>query len=177
MFFVFNTCVRHSDGLVELQGIEYPFSPARFFSKNFPCLTVWPFWLCDLLEVFPMFQCYHQCGLKYVFVCKMFQFLFIILCMLRSVLLYVIVIGILFLLFFSLHVNSSFLSILSTFLICSSRTSSLCCWSRNFCLMTTQFLLNFVLAEQIVFSFKAWLYGMLLFRDIGCSDLACKNAC
>ena len=36
---------------------------------------------------------------------------------------------------------------------------------------------NYVLVEQIVFSLKAWLYGMLLFRDLGCSDLAFKNAC
>ena len=97
--------------------------------------------------------------------------------MLRSVLLYVIDSGILFLLFFSLHVNGSFLSILSTFLICSSRTSSLYCRSRNFCLMIAQSLLNSVLVEQIVFCLKALPYGMLLFRDLGCSDLACNNAC
>ena len=97
--------------------------------------------------------------------------------MLGSVLLYFIDGGILFLLLFSLLVNSSFLSVLSTFLIFSSRTSSLYCRSRNFCLMKEQFLSNSVVVEQIIFSLKAWLYGMQLFRDLGCSNLACKNAC
>ena len=78
--------------------------------------------------------------------------------------------------FFSLHLNSSFLSIRSTFLICLSRTSSLYCRSENFCLMITQIQSNSVLVEQIVFSLKGWLYWMLLFRDLGCSDLACRNA-
>ena len=90
-----------------------------------------------------------------VFICKIFQFSFTILNILGSVLLYVIDSGILFLLFSSLHVNSSFLSVLLTFLICSSRTSSLYCQSRNFCLMIAQFLSNSVLVEQIVFSLKA----------------------
>ena len=53
---------------------------------------------------------------------------------------------------FSLLVNSSFSSILSTFLICSFRTSSLYCWSRNFCLMIAQLLSSSVVVEQIVFS-------------------------
>ena len=45
------------------------------------------------------------------------------------------------------------------------------------CLMTAQFLSNSVVVEQIGFSLKASLYGVLLFKDLGCSDLACKNAC
>ena len=73
--------------------------------------------------------------------------------------------------------NSRFLSVLSTFLICSSRTSSLYCRSRNFCLMKAQFLSNSVLVEQIVFSLKASLYAMPLFRYLEYSDFACKNAC
>ena len=98
--------------------------------------------------------------------------------MLGSIWLYVIYSEILFLaLFLSLHVNSSFRSVLSTFLIYSSRTSPLYCCSRNFCLMIAQFLSNFVLVGHIYFSVNAWLYGMLLFRDFGFSDLACKNAC
>ena len=108
-----------------------------------------------------------------MFICKIFQFLFTILDMLGSVLLYVTDSGILFLLlFFSLHVSISFLSIRSAFLICSSRTSSLYCRSRNFCLMIAQFLSNSVVVEQIAFSLK-----ILPYRDLGCSDLACKNAC
>ena len=39
---LFNTCVQYSDGLVELQDIEFPFSLLRFFLKTFACLTVWP---------------------------------------------------------------------------------------------------------------------------------------
>ena len=133
---VFNTCVQHSDGLVELQGIEFPFSLVRFFLKTFPCLTVWPpiiSWRF-LLRLNAIIGVSLNTRWNSVFICKIFQFLFTILDMLGSVLLYVIDSGILFLLlFFSLHVNSSFLSILSAFLICSSRTSSLYCRSRNFC--------------------------------------------
>ena len=73
--------------------------------------------------------------------------------------------------------NSSFLSVQSNFLICSSRASFLPCRSRNFCLMIAKFLSNSVVVEKIAFSLKAWLYGMLLFSYLGCSDLACKNAC
>ena len=103
-----------------------------------------------------------------VFICKIFQFPFIILDMLGSVLLYVIDSGILFLLFiFSLHVNSSFLSILSTFLICSSRTFSLYCRSRNFCLMIAQFLSNSVLVEQIVLVKRLGYMGCCSFEIMG----------
>ena len=76
-----------------------------------------------------------------------------------------------------LFFNSCFLSILSTFLTFSSRTSSLYCLSRNFFLIIAQYLSYYVVAEKIVFSPQAWLYGMLLFRDLGCSDLVCKNSC
>ena len=172
--------MQHSDGVAELQGIEFPFSLIRFFLKTFTCVAVWPpviSWRF-LLRLNAIIGVAWNTWWNSVFICKIFQFLFTILDKLRSVLLYVIVSGILFLfLFFSLHVNSSFLSILLTFLICSSRTYPLYCRSRNFCLMIAQFSSNFVLAEQIVFSLKAWLYGMLLFKDLGCSDLACKNAC
>ena len=179
---VFNTCVQHSDCLVELQGIVFPFSLIRFFLKTFPCLTVWPpiiSWrFLLLLNAIIGVSVSLNTRQDSVFICKMFQFLFTILHMLGSVLMYVIDSGILFLLLlFSLHVNSSFLSIPSTFSICSSRTSSLYYRSRNLCLMIAQFLSNSVLVEQIVFSLKAWLYEMLLFRDLRCSDLACKNAC
>ena len=168
---VFNTCVQHSDGLVELQGIKFPFSLARFFLKTFPGLTVWPaiiFWRF-LLRLNAIIGVALNTPWNSVFIYKIFKFLFTTLDMLGSVLLYDIDSGILFLLFFTLHVNYFFLSILSTFLICSSRTSSLYCRSRNF-------LLNSVLVEHIFFSLKAWLYGMLLFRDLGYSDLAYKNA-
>ena len=32
--------VQHSDGLIELQGIEFQFSLALFFLKSFPYLTL-----------------------------------------------------------------------------------------------------------------------------------------
>ena len=123
-----------------------------------------------------MFEFYHCCGLKYSVELRVYlqdipvyiqSFRYV-----RTVLLYVIDSGIHFLLFFSLLLNSSFLSVLSTILICSSRTSFLYCRSRNFCLMKAQFLSNSVVVEQIAFSLK-----ILPFRDLGCSDLACKNAC
>ena len=151
---VFNTCVLHSDGLVELQGIEFLFSLVRFFLKTFPCLTLWPpiiSWRF-LLHLNAIISVPLNTQWNSVFICKIFQFLFTILVMLGNILLYVNNSRILFLLFFSLHVNSSFLSILSAFLICTSRTSSLYCQSRNFCLMIAQFLSNTVLVEQIVFS-------------------------
>ena len=147
--------MQHSDGLVKLQGTEFPFSLVRFFLKTFPCLTVWPpiiSWRF-LLRLNAIIGVSLNTRWNSVFICKIFQFLFTILDMLGSVLLYVIDSGILFLLLFlSLHVNSSFLSVLSAFLICSSRTSFLHCQSRNFCLMKAQFLSNSVLIEQIVFS-------------------------
>ena len=39
---ILNTCVQHNDGLVELQGMEFPFSLVRFFLKIISCLSVWP---------------------------------------------------------------------------------------------------------------------------------------
>ena len=171
---VFTICEQHNDGLVELQGIDFTFSLTRLFLKPFPCLTVrppitsWRF----LLRLNVMIGVAWNTSWNSVFICKIFQFLFAILDILGSVLLYVIDSGILFLLFFSLLLNSSFLSILSTFLICSSRTSSFYCRSRKFCLMIAQ-LSNSVVVEQIVSNLKA----MLLFRDLGCSDLACKIVC
>ena len=50
--------------------------------------------------------------------------------------------------------HSSFLSLLSTFLICSSRTFSCYCLSRNFFVIIAQFLSHSVVVEQIVFSLK-----------------------
>ena len=70
-----------------------------------------------------------------------------------------------------------FLSILLTFLICLSRTSHLYCGTRNFQLLIARFLSNSVVVERIVISLKSSLYVMLLFRDLGYFDLACKNGC
>ena len=112
-----------------------------------------------------------------VFICKIFQLLFTILDMLWNVLLYVTDSGILFLLFFLYLWLVLCFQFYQLSLICSSRTSSLYCQSRNLCLMILEFLSNSVVVEQIVYSLKAWPYRMLLFRDLGCSDLACKNAC
>ena len=122
---VFNTCVQHSDGLVELQGTDFPFSLTRFFLKTFPCLTVWPpiiYWKF-LLCLSAIIGVVCNAPWNWAFICKIFQFLFTILDTLGSVLLYVIDSEILFFLLSSSHVHSSLLSILSTFLIWSSRTS------------------------------------------------------
>ena len=141
--FVFNTCVEYSDGLVELQGIKSPLNLVSFFVKTFPCFTVWPPTISwrFLLRLNAIFGVSLNTRWNLVFICKIFQFLFTIFDMLGSALLYVIDSGImLLLLFFSLHAKCSSLSLLSTFLICSSRSSSLYCRSRNFCLMIAQFL-------------------------------------
>ena len=162
-----------------MYNIDYPFSLAIFFLKTLPCLTMWPpiiSWRF-LLRLNAIIGVAWNSLSILVFICKIFQFLFTILDELGSVLKYVIDSGILFLLFFSLLANSSFLSILSTYLICSSRTYSFYCWSGDFCLVIANFLSNSVVVEQIFFSLKAWLYGMLSFRDLGCSDLGRKNAC
>ena len=125
---VFNTCVQYSDGLVELQGIEFPFSLVGFSLKTLACLTVWPpiiSWRF-LLRLNAIIGVSLNTRGNAVYICKIFQFLF-------TILLYVIDCGILFLpLVLSLHVNSAFLSILSTLLFWSSRTFSLYCRSRNF---------------------------------------------
>ena len=149
--------------------MEFPFSLVRFFLKPFRCLTMWPpiiSWRF-LLRLNTIFGVSLNTRWNSVFIWKIFQFLFTILEMLGCVLLYIIDSGILFLLlFFPLHMNSSFLSILSTLLICSFRTSPLYFRSKNFCLIITQSLSDSVLAEQIVFSLKAWLYEMLFFREL-----------
>ena len=99
---VFNTCVQHTNGLVKLQGKGFLFSVTRFFIKTFPCLTVWPpiiswrFLLCLNVIISAAWDTLWNSA----FICKIFQFLFTILDMLWSVLLYVIDSGILFLLFF-----------------------------------------------------------------------------
>ena len=127
----------------------------------------------NLLEVFPTFECCHRCDLKYSVELDAYlqdiPVSITILDTLESVLLYIVDSGVLFLSFFSLLVNSSFLSILST---CSSRTSPLYCRPWNFCLTIAQFLSNSVVVEQIAFSLETWPYGMLLFRDLACYDLA-----
>ena len=99
---VFNNCVQHSDGLNELQGIEFSFSLARFFRKTFRCLTVWPPTISwrFLLRLNAIICVALNTPWNLMFSCKMFQFRFTILDMLGSVLLYVIDSGILFLLFF-----------------------------------------------------------------------------
>ena len=43
--------------------------------------------------------------------------------------------------------------------------------------MVVQLLSYSIVVEQIVFSLEASVYGMLFFRDLRRSDLACKNAC
>lgn len=103
--------------------------------------------------------------------------MFTILDMFRSVLLYVFDSRISVLVVSFLFLNSSFVLILSTFLIWLSRTCSLYLLTRNSCFMTAQFFLYCVGAEQIIFSLKASIYGALLFTDLQCSDLVCKNAC
>ena len=99
---VINFSVQHSDGLVKLQSIDFPFSLARFSLKTFTCLTVWPpiiSWRF-LLLLNAIIGVVWNTPWNLVFICKIFQFLFTILDMLRSVLLYVIESGNLFLLFF-----------------------------------------------------------------------------
>ena len=120
---VFNTCVQYSDGLVELQDIDFPFSLTRFFLKSFPYLKVWPpivSW-SFFLHLNSIIGVAWNTPWNWVLVCLIFQFLFTILDMLGSVPLYVINSGILFFLSFSLHVNNSFLSTLSAVLVWSSR--------------------------------------------------------
>ena len=178
---VINICVstirvQHSDGLVELRGMDFPFRLTRLFIKTFLCLTVWPpiiSWRF-FLHLNAVIGVTWNTPWNSMLICKIFQSLFTILDILESVLLYIVDSGVLFLSFFSLLVNSFFLSILST---CSSRTSPLYCRPWNFCLTIAQFLSNSVVVEQIVFSLETWPYEMLLFRDLACYDLACKNAC
>ena len=129
----------------------------------------------NLLEVFATFESYHRCVFKHLAELGVylqdipvsihnFRYVRECSCMLLMVK-------------FCFCCYFLYLSILLTFFICSSRTSSLYCRSRNFYLMIAQFLSHSVLVEQIVFGLKVWPHGMLLFRDPGCSDLACKNSC
>ena len=98
----------------------------------------------NLLEVFTTFEWYHRCGLKYsvefgIYLqdtpVSILNFRYFRECS-CSVVCYWWWNSV-FVVFFSLHVNSSFLSVLSSFLICSSRTSSYC-QCRNFCFMITE---------------------------------------
>ena len=128
---VFTICVQHTDDLVELQDIDFPFSLARLFLKTFPCLTVWPpiiSWRF-LLRLNAIIGVAWDTPWNSVFICKIFQFLFTILDMLEGVLCISLIVKFCFSFFFSLLLNSSFLSVLSTFLICSSRISYLYCQS------------------------------------------------
>ena len=120
---VFSICAQHSDGLVKLQGIDFLFCLCRLFLKTFSCLTLWPptiSWRI-LLSLNSIIGLVWNTPWNLVFICKIFQFLFRIFNIIQTVLLCAIDSEILFLLLFSLFVNSNFLSILYSFLICSSR--------------------------------------------------------
>ena len=122
---VFNICAQHSDGLVKLQGTDFSFCLCRLFLKTIPCLTVWSpriSWRF-LLSLNAIIGLIWNTPWNSVFICKIFQFLFTIFDIIQIVLLCFIDSEILFLLLFSLFVNSNFLSVLSSFLICSSRNS------------------------------------------------------
>ena len=106
----------------------------------------------NLLEVFAVIDLVWNTPWNSVFIYKIFQLLFTVLGMTGSVLLYVNDSAILFLLIFHLLKNSCFHSILSTFLIFSSRTPSLYCLLRNFCLVIGQFLLYLDVVEENVSS-------------------------
>ena len=127
---VFHICVQHSDGLVELQGIGFLFSLARSLLKTFPDLNVWLSIICWrlLLRLNAIIGVAWNILWNSEFICKIFQFLFSNLEMLGSVLLCVIDSRILFLLFFPLPVNGSFLSILSKFYIWSSAIRVIIFW-------------------------------------------------
>ena len=139
--FVFTICREHSDALAKLQDKDFLVCPSRLFLKTFVCLIVW---LPIISGVFSI-RLNAITGLTWntprnpVFTCRIFLCLFTILDILRSVSLYVINSGILWLVSF-FFVNSSFHSILSTLLKCSFRTSSSYLLSKNFCTTIARFL-------------------------------------
>ena len=99
---VFTICAKHSDGLIKLQRIGFPFSLCRPFLKTFPCLAIrlsiisWKF----LLPLNAIIGLVWNTPWNAVFIWRILLFIFTILDMLRSVLLYVIDSGILFVLLF-----------------------------------------------------------------------------
>ena len=107
---VFIICAQHDDGLVELQGMDFTFSMSKIFLKAFLCLNVlaprisWRF----LLRLNTVISLVWNTPWNSLFSCRIFQFLFTILHMLGSVLLYVTDSIILFLLLLSLFLNRSF---------------------------------------------------------------------
>ena len=107
-----------------------------------------------------------------MFMCMIFQFLLLILDMLRSVLC-VIDSGILFFLFVCFLIYEQLFSFKSINFL----ELLLCTDCLRTCLIIAQFLSHSVVIEQIIFSLRAWLEGMLFFTDLGCSDLVGKNAC
>ena len=139
--FVFTICREHSDALAKLQDKDFLVCPSRLFLKTFACLIVW---LPIISGVFSI-RLNAITGLIWntprnpVFTCRIFLCLFTILVISRSVSLYVINSGILWLVSF-FFVNSSFYSILSTLLIFSFRTSSSYLRSKNFCTTIARFL-------------------------------------
>ena len=78
---MYTVCEQHNDGLVELQGIDFPFSLNRLFLKTLPCLTVWPAiksWRF-LLHLNAIMGVDWNTPWNSVFTSKIFQFLFTIL--------------------------------------------------------------------------------------------------
>ena len=139
--FVFTICREHSDALAKLQDKDFLVCPSRLFLKTFACLIVW---LPIISGVFSIRLNAITCLIwntprNPVFTCRIFLCLFTILVISRSVSLYVINSGILWLVSF-FFVNSSFYSVLSTLLIFSFRTSSSYLRSKNFCTTIARFL-------------------------------------
>ena len=131
------------------------------------------------MQVFATLECYQRCGLKYsvelgVYLQDIpvsihnFRYVRECCCMLLTVEFYFCCFFLYFwiVLFFQLYQLSWFAHLELLLYIVGLET----------CLMIAQFLSNSVVVEQIAFSFPAWLYGTLLFRDLGCSDIACKDA-
>ena len=134
--------MQHNNNIVELQGIDFLFSLLRLFLKLSLLDCVTS---NNLLEVYAIFECYHRCGL--------------ICCVRLSVYLQDIPV--------SIH-NFRYVA----------EFSVVSYWQWNYFLsilsscLIAQVLSISVVVEQIVFSLKAWLYGMLLFsRNLECSDL------
>ena len=107
---VFTICAQHSDGLVKLQGTDFPFCLCRLLLKTFPCLTVWPPTISwrFLLSLNATIDLVWNTPSNWMFICKIFQFLFKILDITRIVLLYVLSRKIIFLFLFSLFVKGNF---------------------------------------------------------------------
>ena len=104
--FVFTICREHSDALAKLQDKDFLVCPSRLFLKTFACLIVW---LPIISGVFSI-RLNAITGLIWntprnpVFTCRIFLCLFTILVISRSVSLYVINSGILWLVSFFLWI-------------------------------------------------------------------------